>query len=156
MIRKTISAKPGESVLRGLDLEELAQFEVSSEDPAHPLENALRPGTDIWSASEDGEQSIRVRFDAPQDVQRVHLRFDESRVERTQEFLLSWLPDHETAWRELRRQQFNFSPEGSVTQSEKIELALKAARQIELRIKPRIGGGGRASLTYLAIGGTAG
>ena len=44
-----------------LDLEELVEVEVTSEDPEYPIESALLPGgTSGWRASGPGEQTIRL------------------------------------------------------------------------------------------------
>src|ERR1700743_3288521 len=72
-----------------LDLEKLACAELSSEDPQHPFEEALK--TDAasgWRASTPGPQLIRLRFDSPQSVRRIHLQFREEQVDRSQEFAL--------------------------------------------------------------------
>jgi len=43
-----------------LDLERLAQAEITSEDAAYPIESALLPGqVSGWRATEPGEQTIR-------------------------------------------------------------------------------------------------
>ena len=50
-----------------LDLEDLVQVEITSEDPAHPIESALLPGNASgWRAATAGRQIIRVCFDQPQ------------------------------------------------------------------------------------------
>src|SRR5688572_759029 len=49
-----------------LDLARLARVEVTSEDPAYPIEWALVPGAGSgWRAAEPGPQVIRLRFDVP-------------------------------------------------------------------------------------------
>ena len=59
-----------------LDLEELAQVEVTSEDPAFPIESALALGTGrSWHASDPGEQTILLMFNQPQRLRRICLRF---------------------------------------------------------------------------------
>ena len=151
MIRKSITSDVDIPKSMGLALQDIATFEVSSEDPDHPLENAFNQDSTFWSAAAEGEQSIRIRFDVPQDLRRIFLRFDETKLGRTQEFLLSWLPENETTWQELRRQQFNFSPPGTVTESEDVTVNLNAARGLHLKIKPRIEGGGKATLTLLKV-----
>jgi hypothetical protein len=46
-----------------LDVEGLAQVEVTSEDPTHPIESAVLPGTESgWRASQPGTQTIRRIF----------------------------------------------------------------------------------------------
>lgn len=49
-----------------LDLESLAEVEVSSEHIAHPIEAALLPGRGSgWRASAPGKQTIRLLFTRP-------------------------------------------------------------------------------------------
>jgi hypothetical protein len=133
-----------------LDLENLASFEISSEDPNHPIENALREDQQSWRAMEDGEQSIRLTFDSPQSISRIVLCFEENRDARTQEFVLrSRSPEED--WREIVRQQFNFSPPQTTIEREIFTVSLKDVLNIELRIVPNISGNGRASLRELLI-----
>jgi hypothetical protein len=89
MIRKQIL----KDVRKGpwLDLESLATFEISSEDPKHPIEYALREDQKSWRAAEDGEQTIRITFDSPQIISRIALWFEETNVARTQEFARLYL-----------------------------------------------------------------
>ena len=56
-----------------LDLESLATFEISSEDPEHPIEYALREDQKSWRAAEDGEQTIRITFDSPDHLSNCSL-----------------------------------------------------------------------------------
>ena len=71
-----------------LDLEQVAQVEVTSEDPAYPIEAALVPGVDSgWRAAQPGEQTIRLVFDRPQRVSRMWLLFIEPDTLRTHEFV---------------------------------------------------------------------
>jgi hypothetical protein len=57
-----------------------------------------------------GEQIIRIIFDEAQTISKIFLFFEETETSRSQEFVLSWLPDGQSSWREIVRQQFNFSP----------------------------------------------
>lgn len=124
-----------------LDLESLAEVEITSEDPAHPIEDALRPGqTEGWLASQPGEQTIRLVFPQPQRIKRVLLRFVDDRNERTQEYVLRWSPDSRTSLREIVRQQWNFSPQGSTTEVATYTVDLSAVAVLELAIKPDISG----------------
>ena len=67
-----------------LDVEELAQVEVTSEDAAHPVESALVPGEGGgWRAAQPGEQTIRLVFDRPQRLSRIWLLFIEPDTART-------------------------------------------------------------------------
>ena len=124
-----------------LDLEALAEVEISSEDPDNPIEYALLPGrTEGWLASQPGEQTIRLVFAHPQRLKRVLLRFVEERNERTQEYVLRWSPDVRTSLREIVRQQWTFSPQGSTTEVETHEVELSAVAVLELTINPDISG----------------
>src|SRR4029453_12314621 len=78
-----------------LNLEGLAQVEVTSEDPSHPVESALLPCAESgWRAAQPGKQTIRLIFDRPQTLHRISLLFMEPEVARTQEFVISWSPDN--------------------------------------------------------------
>jgi hypothetical protein len=156
MRKQVIARKPrGESHVEGsfFDLERLARVEITSEYPGHPIESALVPGrSDGWRAAEAGPQTVRVLFDEPQRIRRVHLVFEETRVERTQEFALSWTAAGETASRFLVRQQYTFSPGGSTREVEDYAFDLQGATSLELEIVPDIGGGGtHASLVSLRV-----
>jgi hypothetical protein len=77
------AAEPG-----WLDLERLAQVEITSEEADHPIEPALIPGRGPgWRAAQPGEQTIHLLFDEPQSLRRIHLMFHEGERERTQEFV---------------------------------------------------------------------
>jgi hypothetical protein len=136
-----------------LELESLAQVELTSEDPAHPIEAALKPGDAGWRASEPGTQSIRLLFHQPQRLRRIRLRFDEPGAERTQEFSLRWSPDGGRSFRELVRQQYTFSPRGSTSETEELEVDLAAVTALELTIIPDQGHGrAHASLVEWRLG----
>jgi hypothetical protein len=136
-----------------LDLDRLAQVEITSEDAAHPFESALLPGTGPgWQAARPGEQTIRLLFDAPMRLSRIRLQFDEEQHVRTQEFALRWLPDGEQSYRELLRQQYNFSPPATTREVEAYTVNLEGVMALELSIVPDISGGeARASLAGLQL-----
>lgn len=142
------AAEPG-----WLDLNLLAQVEITSEDADFPIESALIPGTGPgWRAAQPGEQTIRLRFDEPQSLRRVHLRFHEEEQERTQEFVLRWSPDDGQSYREILRQQYNFSPPGATREVEDYEINLEGVTALELNIVPDISGGSAyASLAQLRL-----
>jgi hypothetical protein len=121
--------------------------ELTSEDPAHPIEAAFSPGGDAgWRASEPGSQSIRLLFHQPQPLTRIRLRFVEPTAERTQEFSLRWSPDGGRSFRVLVRQQYTFSPGGATSEIEEFEVDLTVTA-LELTIIPDQGHGqARASL----------
>ncbi len=136
-----------------VDVNRLAQAEITSEDAAHPLESALLLGTGPgWVASTPGEQTIRLRFDAPIRLSRIRLVFDEEQHARTQEFALRWLPEGEQCYRALVRQQYNFSPPATTREVEDYTVNLDRVTALELSIVPDINGGeARASLTSLQL-----
>ena len=136
-----------------LDLKNLAQAELTSEDESHPLESALKPGAGSgWRASEPGRQTIRLLFDKPLRVRRVHLAFHEDERQRTHEFLLRWSSDGGTSYREIVRQQYNFSPPDNTRDIEDYEVDLVGLTVLEISITPDISGGlARASLAELRL-----
>jgi len=136
-----------------LDLERLAQVEITSEDAAHPIESALLPdrGTG-WRAAGPGEQTIRLLFEHPQRLRRIWLQFVEPVTERTQEFVLRWSPDGGQSFREIVRQQWNFSPQGATCETEDHRVDLSGVTVLELSIIPDISrGDARASLKQLRL-----
>ncbi len=124
-----------------LDLEQIATVEVTSEDPSFPVESAFdsRDGTG-WRAAEKGEQHIRIIFDEPVSLRRIHLRFHEAQYERMQEFFIRWSPSTGGQPREIVRQQWNFSPAGSTTEIEDYMVDLAAVSVLELIIQPDVNG----------------
>src|SRR5438034_8674392 len=54
--------------------------------------------------------ALRLIFDQPQRLTRIALVFEEAAIKRTQEFVLRWSPDGGRSFREIVRQQWNFSP----------------------------------------------
>jgi hypothetical protein len=141
---------PGE---HWLDLENSAQAELTSEDVSHPIESALKPGLGSgWRASEPGQQTVRLLLDTPSRVKRVHLVFHEDEQQRTQEFLLRWSSDGGRSFREIVRQQYNFSPPNNTSEIEDYEVDLVGLTMLEIRISPDISGGcARASIAELRL-----
>jgi uncharacterized protein (DUF736 family) len=108
----TINPRP-HSQEEWLDLEEVARVEVTSEDPNFPIEAALAAGEGPgWRAAEKGKQTIRIVLDNPRTLRRIRLEFSETEIERTQEFTLRWSDEAAGPFREILRQQWNFSPQG--------------------------------------------
>ncbi len=74
-----------------LNLEDLARVEVTSEDADFPVESAFEGGTGSgWRAAGAGRQIIRLIFNEPTPIHRIHLEFSETEVTRLQEFTLRW------------------------------------------------------------------
>ena len=136
-----------------LDLQSMAQIEVTSESAANPIEAALVLGAGLgWRAAQAGEQTIRILFDESRSVRRIQLLFHEDQQARTQEFVLRWSPDGGQSYRDVVRQQYNFSPSGVTRESEDYAVDLADVTAMELRIVPDISGGdARASVTQLRI-----
>ena len=136
-----------------LDLESLAQVEITSEDAAHPIEGALTfNGQTGWRAADAGRQTIRIIFDDPQRINGIHLRFEEEQQPRTQEFVLQWSSGNGDPFREIVRQQYNFSPGSSTEEQENYTLTIDNVKVVALTIVPDVGGGNaRASLTSFWI-----
>ncbi len=151
MRKRVVSPVPKDSPLpdgKWLDLEHLAQVEVTSEDAAHPIESALVSGAEAgWRAAQPGQQTIRLIFDRPQWLRRIWLLFIEPDVVRAQEFALSWSPDGGRSFKDIVRQQWNFSPPGAIREVEDYHVELSGVTQLELIIVPdQRGGDARASL----------
>jgi hypothetical protein len=146
--REVAATEPG-----WLDLDVLAQVEITSEEVDYPIESALIPGTGLgWRAAKPGEQTLRLLFDEPLSLKRIHLMFQEGEQERTQEFVLRWSPDGGHSYREIVRQQYNFSPPGATREVENYEIDLRGVTTLELKIVPDISGGrAQASLAQLRL-----
>ena len=145
-MRKRIISSSSENVSstnqNWLDLEPLVQVEITSEDVEHPIESALTPGRGSgWRAARAGEQIIRLLFDKPQRIRRIHLLFCEDKKERTQEFVLRWSPNHGQSYMEIVRQQYNFSPLAATREVEDYGVDLDGVTAFELRILPDVSGG---------------
>ena len=136
-----------------LDLQSVAQVEVTSESAANPIEAALVLGAGLgWRAAQPGEQTIRLLFDESRNVRRIQLLFHEDQQVRTQEFVLRWSPDRGQSYREIVRQQYNFSPPGVTREFEDYAVDLAGVTALELRIVPDMSGGdARASVAQLRI-----
>ena len=120
-----------------LELEGLAEVELTSEDAAHPIEGALLPRDERgWRAAEPGEQRIRLLFRESQRLRRIWLRFAEAGANRTQEFVLRWSSDGGRSFHDIVRQQYTFSPEGATSEIEDLRVELAAVTALELMIVP--------------------
>jgi hypothetical protein len=136
-----------------LSLAELADVEVTSESAEHPIESALLQGdASGWRASTPGEQTIRLLFSRPTPLRRIALRFVERDVERMQEYVVRWSPDHGRSFHDVVRQQWNFSPRGSTEEIDDYRVDLPAVTVLELSIVPdKSNGRALASLAQLRV-----
>jgi hypothetical protein len=123
-----------------LDVENVASVQVTSEDPAFPIELVFSK-TGSWRAAEKGEQVIRVIFDEPQTLRRISLCFSETKMARTQQFALRWSGQGGQTFHEIVRQQWNFSPHASTEEFEDYRVNLSGVSSLELVIQPEITAG---------------
>jgi hypothetical protein len=136
-----------------LDVDRTAVVEVTSEENGYPIGSVLLGAEDRgWRAANSGTQTIRLIFDEPQKLRRIWLVFEESEDTRTQEFVLRWSPDAGHSFREVVRQQWNFSSPGSTREMEDYAVELSDVTVLELIIVPDLSGGAaRASLASLRL-----
>ena len=156
-MRKRIITRTAETIRTcaesWLDVERAAVVEVTSEDKDFPVEAAFVSGeAQGWRAAAPGSQTIRLIFDQPQALRSISLVFEENETQRTQEFALWWSPDGGKSLKGIVRQQWNFSPPGTIREVEEYQVELPNVTVLELVIKPNIGGGlARASLKNLRL-----
>lgn len=156
-MRKRIITSGAQGVLSAdqnwMDLENVVQVELTSEDAFYPIESALKPaGGSGWRASEPGRQTIRLLFDDPVRIRRIHLEFQEDVQQRTQEYVLRWSSDGSRSYSEIVRQQFTFSPLDTSRETEEYAADLAGLTVLELIIVPDISGGdAKASLARLRL-----
>ncbi len=145
--------QPASSDQDWLNLEAIAEVEMTSEDTDYPIEAALIPGRTLgWRAAATGKQMIRLIFAQPQQLKIISLHFVETSIERTQEYILRYSPDHGESSQEIIRQQWNFSPEGTTSETEEHHVDLETVTVLELIIIPDISGGeAKASLEKLQL-----
>ena len=136
-----------------LDVERMALVEVTSEEDGYPIESALQETENRgWRAAKPGAQTIRLIFDEPQRLRRIWLVFEDSENTRMQEFVLRWSSDNGNSFREIVRQQWNFSPPDSIRETEDYAVELSAVTVLELSIVPdKSGGAVRASLANFRL-----
>jgi hypothetical protein len=138
------------------DIAALATVLVTSEAADHPIDNVFDtqrgPGGSRWMAATPGEQVLILAFDAAQTIRRVSLEVEELEFSRTQELELSVSADGGQTYRELRRQEYTFSPPGTTFEREDWSIAAEGITHLQLRIKPDKGGKPcQATLTSLTI-----
>jgi hypothetical protein len=159
MLRKQIT-KPHPSTTDAttdeIDIATVATVQVTSESPEHPIDHVFDdqrgPGGTRWIAGEPGEQSVILAFDAPQTINQILLEVEELEVPRTQELQLSLSCDGGRTYRELLRQEFNFSIDGTTFEREKWTVSAQEVTHLRLVIKPDKGDKScRASLTSLVL-----
>ena len=138
-----------------IDIAEVATVLVTSEAPDHPLDLAFdldrgRRGA-RWIAGEPGEQTVTLAFVAPQTINQILLEVEEPEFARTQELHLSLSCDGGRTYRELLRQEYDFSPAGTTFGREKWTVSAQGVTHLRL-VKPDKGDKpSRATLTSLVL-----
>jgi hypothetical protein len=156
-VRKTILGHEDHSATSSSNewfgVEAIAGIGVTSEADDAPVENVLYPDRDTgWRAGEPGPQIIKITFGGPTNIRRIQLVFRETQFARTQEFTLRCILAGGQR-REVIRQQWTFSPQGSTEEVEDYRVALDDVVVLELAIIPDIGNGrAHASLVRLRAG----
>src|SRR5690348_11973909 len=156
MRKRLITPSPQAGTLHDegwLDLDRAAIVEVTSEEKDYDIESALVSGEGRgWRAAASGAQTSRLIFDKPQRLARIALVFEETETARTQEFVLRWSPDGGRSFREIVRQQWNFSPPNTTREIEEYNVQLSDVTVLELVIVPDISRGTAcASLKSLRV-----
>ena len=130
--------------LPALDIPAIATVIVSSETIDHPIEHVFDgqrgSGASRWLAEAPGEQCLIINFDTPQTLRQLVLDIEEPDVSRTQELLLSVSSDGGRTYREVVRQEYNFSPPGTTYERETWALNTDLITHLAIRITPDKGG----------------
>src|SRR3954451_10370283 len=159
MLRKQIINEPGATsgaTPGEIDIAAVATVLVTSEAAESPVDHAFDrhrgPGGSRWMSGEPGEQTVILAFDTPQAFRRVVLEVEEREVARTQELQLAVSYDGGQTYRELVRQEYNFSPSGTTFEREDWAVSAEGVAQLRLVIKPDKGGKPcRATITSPAL-----
>src|SRR4029450_6783031 len=137
-----LGPQPGE-----MDIAATATVQVTSEDAAHPIEHGFDhrrgPGGSRWIAAEPGEQTLILAFDSPPTMDQTIVEVEEREVSRTQELQLSVSHDGGQTYREMRRQEYNFSPPGTTFERAEWTVMAEGVTHLQLGEKPPKGGNPR-------------
>jgi hypothetical protein len=162
MLRKSILKEHGRETAPPatnatmISVPDVAGVLVSSEDPLHPIDHVFDdrngPGGTRWIAGELGEQTIIVAFDCPQRLQKVNLEIEEAEMSRTQELSLAVSDDGGHTYREVLRQEYNFSPPDATFERQWWAVPVENITHLRLIIKPDKGSKpSRATVTSLQL-----
>ncbi len=156
LISKQVAALPSTPVGEDLDLASIATVLLTSEAPGFPIENVLDehrgPGGTRWVASTPGEQALILQFDAPQSLREIVLEVEELDVCRTQVVELFVSCDGGHSYREVSRQEYNFSPPGTTYEREVLPVRAEGVTHLRVGIRPdKAGRSCHASLISLAL-----
>lgn len=141
--KKIIPFTTGATILapvNTIDIIHNAEVTVTSESENFPLDNivdgSIGPGSSQWVAGTIGLQVLVFKFDTPQSITRVIYEIKEQEVARTQEVCFEVSTDSGANFREILRQEYNFSPGGSTFQREELKLDLHQITDLKMIIKP--------------------
>jgi len=110
--------------------------EIPKEKPC--LRNRVPPCPALsWRAADSGTQTIRLVFDVPQRIRRIWPVVEETEAERSQKFVLRWFSDGGHSFREIVRQQWNFSPPETTREDHQVELSDVTVLAAERRLGHR-------------------
>ena len=156
IVRDACPTSPLDTELPALDIPAIATVIVSSEETDHPIEHVFDgqqgPGASRWRAAVPGEQCVIINFDTPQTLHQLVLDIEEPDVSRTQELLLSVSSDGGRTYRDVVRQEYNFSPPGTTYERETWALNTDRVTHLAIRITPdKDGHAGRATLTSVRL-----
>ena len=139
-----------------ISIPDSATVMVTSEMSEHPIDHIFDchrgPRSTKWVAGEAGDQSVILVFDTPRNLRKVSLEIEETDVERTQELTLAISHDGGKTYREVFRQEYNFSPPGTTFEREEWAIPAEGVTHLQLVITPDKGGAPcHATLTTLAL-----
>jgi hypothetical protein len=139
-----------------ISIADTATVLVTSELSHHPIDHICDgqrgPGSTRWIAEQPGDQTVILAFDSAQNIDTVSLEIEEKEVSRTQELTLATSCDGGQTYREVLRQEFNFSPSGTTFEHEDWRVAAKGITNLRVWIRPDKGGKPcRASMTSLVL-----
>lgn len=125
---------------REIDVLTTATVLVSSEAEGHPIahvfDDTRGPGGSQWMAGEPGVQTLIIAFHDPHTIRQITMEIEEREVSRTQEVQLAVSSDGGETYRELVRQEFNFSPDGTTWECENWTVVETNVTHVKLVIKP--------------------
>ena len=156
-MRKRITPSAGEATSPSgedwLDLEDVAEVEITSEDPAYPVESALIPA-EPQAGGPQSPASRRSGCALPNRNRCTGSGWSSSSqmLSAPRSSCCAGPRMGGRTMHEVVRQHWNFSPQGSTQQTEDHPVELSGVTILELSIDPDIGGGrAHASLGELRI-----
>ena len=140
-----------------IDIIRSAELIATSESENFPLDNifdgSTGPGSSQWVAGSTGPQTLLFKFDAPQHITGIIYEIEETEVARTQETCFEASSDSGAHFREILRQEYNFSPTGATFQREELNVDLPGITDLKMTIRPDKGNRDcRAKLNMIAFG----